>query len=278
MGEIRRPEPGRSPFDAIMHTADDGSEWWSAREMMPLMGYTKWQKMQDAIERAKLSCQNAGQQPPDHFTGAGKISYQAYVTRPGSDVRMTRYGCYLLAMNGDPRKPEVAAAQQYFAMMTRAAEKASAAPVVVDDQPKRWMKRLRETMIPHHRYVIVHHPGCFTVATAIENYVLHLEDELIRHLFNPKPSDRPDVSVGLCWGNERRRLGLPPPDRVAPLWLPDQGREVELHVYDFSEYKLHDLVYRHLHAGQAPELPREQGGIPGIRPASTVQRGGPYLP
>jgi hypothetical protein len=58
----------------------------------------------------------------------------------------------------------------------------------------------------------------------------------LRHLFRPRPSDRPDVSIGLCWGNERRRRGLPPVDRVAPLWLPDQDREAELHVYDNPEW------------------------------------------
>src|SRR4051794_2282884 len=65
-------QPGSSPFDAIMHRRPDGEPYWSARELMPYLGYVNWQKMESALDRARRSCQNSGYEPADHFTGAGK--------------------------------------------------------------------------------------------------------------------------------------------------------------------------------------------------------------
>ena len=157
---------------------------------------------------------------------------------------MTRYGCYLVAINADPSKPEVAAAKRYFLVMARSAETgadpetghraapmAPAAPVI--DRP--WSVRFRDTMQPHNLYVNVHHPKCFTVVTASVKEVLLLEDELIRHLFKPKPSDRPDISIGYRWANYRRSIGLSTVVRFAPLRLPDQQKDVQLYVYARDE-------------------------------------------
>ncbi len=120
-----------SPFDQIRRERPDGSEFWSAREMMEPLGYRedKWQNMESVVERAKISCNAMGHNVPDHFTDASKmvpIGSGAY--RQVGDVELTRYACSLVAMNGDPRKPKVAAAQQYFAVMTRVAELASSVP------------------------------------------------------------------------------------------------------------------------------------------------------
>lgn len=117
-------QAGQSPFDAIRRThPDSGVEYWSARDLMPHLGYTRWQNFTEAIDRARCSCQNTGCDPDSHFTAASKVSELSQMgPRSLPDVHLSRYACYLVAMNGDPRKPQIAAAQQYFVIQTRRAE------------------------------------------------------------------------------------------------------------------------------------------------------------
>ncbi|WP_228843926.1 phage antirepressor KilAC domain-containing protein [Mycobacteroides abscessus] len=120
-----------SPFDAIRHLTDGGREYWSARDLMPLLGYEKWERFADAINRAKSAARNAGYDPATQFPGAGKlVSTGNGAQRAVEDYHLSRYACYLVALNGDPRKPEIAAAQTYFVIKTREAETASAAPAL----------------------------------------------------------------------------------------------------------------------------------------------------
>lgn len=109
-----------SPFDAIRITTPEGREYWSAREVMPLLGYEKWERFADAIDRAKIAAHNSGYNVAQNFPGAGKVSGTRGPAQ--QDYHLSRYACYLVAMNGDSRKPEVAAAQTYFAIKTREAE------------------------------------------------------------------------------------------------------------------------------------------------------------
>lgn len=109
-----------SPFDAIKQVRGDGSEFWSARDLMPLLGYPTWQHFTPAIERAQTSADAQGMNLADLFTVARENSGG----RPRENFELARFACYLVAMNGDPRKPEVAAAQAYFAVKTREAETA----------------------------------------------------------------------------------------------------------------------------------------------------------
>lgn len=109
-----------SPFDSIKRIDRDGHEYWLARELMKLLGYVKWQKFEDAIERSKISLKNSNGNPDEHFTHLpGSVSGKG---RFGDNYKLSRYACYLTALNGDPRKPEIAQAQAYFVVKTREAE------------------------------------------------------------------------------------------------------------------------------------------------------------
>ena len=115
------PAPSGSPFDGIRRVTPEGREYWSARDLMAPFGYGNWRDFSNAIDRAKIAARNAGYQVTDHFAGALNKSTGG---RPAEDYHLSRFACYLIALNGDPRKPEIAAAQAYFVIKTREAETA----------------------------------------------------------------------------------------------------------------------------------------------------------
>jgi DNA-damage-inducible protein D len=108
-------------FEKVRQESQEGIEYWSARELAPLLGYiTSWQNFELAIKRAKTACVQIGQLPENHFNqGFRKVKLTSGQTRNVKDYRLSRFACYLVAQNGDPRKPEIAAAQAYFAVATR---------------------------------------------------------------------------------------------------------------------------------------------------------------
>ncbi len=117
----------KSAFDAIMReiTADDGSimEVWYARELQTVCGYSRWENFATAIIRAKESCKTQNISVDDHFRDVTKmVSLGSGSEREIEDVLLTRYACYLIAQNGNPKKEEIAFAQSYFAVQTRRAE------------------------------------------------------------------------------------------------------------------------------------------------------------
>lgn len=116
-------DDAKAQFDSIRQISPYGAEYWSARDLYPLLGYDTWRRFDTAIERAKIACANMGEEVADHFAGAVKmLQIGSGAQREVDDYTLSRFGCYLTAMNGDPRKPEIANAQGYFAIQTRRME------------------------------------------------------------------------------------------------------------------------------------------------------------
>lgn len=106
-------------LDTLKKVHPNGSDYWMARELMPVLGYSTWENFKKAIDRAKMSCESTGVDTDDHFRDTTKkvsIGSGAEVDR--EDCYLSKYACYLVAMNGDPKKPEIGTAQAYFVVQT----------------------------------------------------------------------------------------------------------------------------------------------------------------
>ena len=114
----------KSKFDELVHVdKNTGIEFWYARELQPAFSYSQWRRFSEVIEKAKLSCKVSGNIVDNHFANVGKmVNLGSGASREITDVKLTRYACYLIAQNGDPRKEEIAFAQSYFAQQTRKQE------------------------------------------------------------------------------------------------------------------------------------------------------------
>ena len=110
-------------FEELKQVNEYGAEYWSARDLQPLLGYSQWRRFEQAIERAATSCKESGNPPGHHFADAGKpITGGKGAVQIVDDYHLSRFACYLIAQNGDPRKPEIAHAQKYFAVQARRQE------------------------------------------------------------------------------------------------------------------------------------------------------------
>ena len=136
-------------FESIKHVNEYGEEYWLARELQLVLEYAQWRRFSDAIERAKLACKNSGFAVEDHFADVGKmVDIGSGAERQIDDVMLSRYACYLIVMNGDPRKEVIAVGQSYFAVKARQQELIDNYEQMSEDQKR---LAIRNEMIAHNK-------------------------------------------------------------------------------------------------------------------------------
>ena len=136
-------------FESIKHINGAGQEYWLGRELQKVLEYKQWRRFSDAVDRAKIACQNSGNSVDEHFADVGKSSPMpngGY--RIVDDYELSRYACYLIVMNGDPRKEVIAVGQTYFAIKTRQQELIESFDDLNEEQKR---LAIRTEMIAHNK-------------------------------------------------------------------------------------------------------------------------------
>ena len=129
-------------FEDIKHIDEEGNEYWSARELMPLLEYTLWQRFSGAIKKAIENCKNSNNNVMHHFIGTDKmVSIGSNTTRNIIDYKLSRYACYLIVLNCDARKRIIALAKTYFAIQTRKQELSEKEYSMLTEDEKRFYQR-----------------------------------------------------------------------------------------------------------------------------------------
>ena len=129
-------------FEDIKHYTEEGIEFWYARELSGILEYDTWRSFEKVTEKAKNACQASGNNPSDHFADVGKmVSIGSDAERKINDVALSRYACYLIVMNGDPRKEIIALGQTYFAVKTRQREVMEEYGQLTEDQKRLEIRR-----------------------------------------------------------------------------------------------------------------------------------------
>ncbi len=124
-------------FENIKHTDENGTEFWYARELQTALEYTEWRNFEKSVKRAKEACAASGFIETDHFVDVNKmVDLGSGSQRKISDIKLSRYACYLIVMNGDPRKEVIALGQTYFAVKTRQKEISDSAAQLSEDEKR----------------------------------------------------------------------------------------------------------------------------------------------
>lgn len=189
MKELKAKEYKR--FEEIKQLREDGSEYWSARELAPALEYTKWENFQRVINRAMIACENSGHSVADDFPEVRKIVTAGATSKPKKDYELTRYACYLIVQNGDPRKEAIALGQTYFAIQTYRQEVADhfnklseeRKRLVVRGEIKQWNQMLAETaheagVITDDEFAIFQNAGYMGLYGGLDVDDIHRRKEL----------------------------------------------------------------------------------------------------
>ena len=136
-------------FENIKHINEYGEEFWHARELQIVLEYVQWRRFYDVIERAKIACENSGKSISDHFANVGKmVEIGSGAARRVDDIMLSRYACYLIVMNGDPKKEVIALGQTYFAVKARQQELVDNFDTLTEEQRR---LAIRNEMIKHNK-------------------------------------------------------------------------------------------------------------------------------
>ena len=138
-----------SIFENIKHILEDGTEYWNARELQHVLEYTDWRNFLKVVDKAKIACENSGLLVGEHFVDVNKSSPMPNGgTRIIDDVQLSRYACYLIMQNGDPRKEVIAIGQTYFAVKTRQQEIIENYDVLTEEQKR---LAIRNEIVAHNK-------------------------------------------------------------------------------------------------------------------------------
>ena len=178
-------------FEDIKHIREDGSEFWSARELAVALNYTQWRNFEKVISRAMIACENSGHSIFDDFAEVSKIVEAGATTKPKKDYELSRYACYLIVQNGDPRKEVIALGQTYFAIQTYRQEVADhfnqldedRRRLVVRGDIKQWNQLLAETaydagVITNEEFAIFQNAGYMGLYGGLDVDDIHTKKEL----------------------------------------------------------------------------------------------------
>lgn len=142
-------EKDESIFEDIKHSFEDGTEYWYARELQTVLEYSDWRNFTNVIDKAKIACENSGISMEDHFVDVTKmVDIGSGAERKVNDIQLSRYACYLIMQNGDPRKEVIAIGQTYFAVKTRQQEIIENYDILTENQKR---LAIRNEIIAHNK-------------------------------------------------------------------------------------------------------------------------------
>lgn len=140
-------------FEEARQFDEDGNEFWSARDIAPLLEYQDWRNFMQVVDKARLACEQSGRPVADHFGDVTKmVGIGSGAQRPVPDVHLSRYACYLVVQNGDPGKPVIANGQTYFAMQTRRQELADDAKLAQLSEDEKRLA-IRNELATHNKHL-----------------------------------------------------------------------------------------------------------------------------
>ncbi|WP_291520931.1 DNA damage-inducible protein D [Acidithiobacillus sp.] len=153
MTDKRITKQHHATFEEVRQFDEDGNEFWSARDIAPLLEYQDWRNFMQVVDKARLACEQSGRPVADHFGDVTKmVGIGSGAQRPVPDVHLSRYACYLIVQNGDPAKPVIANGQTYFAMQTRRQELADDAKFAQLSEDEKRLA-IRNELATHNKHL-----------------------------------------------------------------------------------------------------------------------------